>query len=136
MRVATGAVCEWLPQESIVFDGALGRLDTHFCLAGDASLIAADMLCLGRVGSGERFRHGQLALTTRVSVDGRPVWLERGRLDGGGRLLDSPVGLNGHPVSAALLVKGPAVDEGLRDACRELACEVGECGVTLLPDGL
>lgn len=136
LRVASGAVCEWLPQESIVFDGALGRLDTVFNLEGDATLIAADMLCLGRTGSGERFSRGQLALTTRLCVDGRPIWLERGRLVGGGPLLDSPVGLNGQPVIATLLVKGPGVDSGLRDACREIICETGESGVTLLPDGL
>lgn len=136
LSVASEAVCEWLPQENIVFDGAQGKLDTCFSLSGDATLIAADMLCLGRIGSGERFRHGRLTLATRISVDGRPIWLERGHLDGGGALLDSPVGLAGHPVSATMLVRGAGVDAALRDACREITSEAGEQGVTLLPEGL
>lgn len=134
--VARGAVCEWLPQETIVFDGAIGSVDSHFSLASGSALIAADMLCLGRTGCGESFSHGRFALRTSVSVDGRPIWLERGCLDGGGALLGSPVGLNGQPVSATMLASGPGVDEGLRDACREIVCQVGQSGVTLLPEGL
>jgi hypothetical protein len=48
--VADGAVCEWLPQESIVFDGALGALETEVALAGDAGFIGSEMLCFGRTG--------------------------------------------------------------------------------------
>ena len=136
VRVAGGAVCEWLPQESIVFDGAIGVLDNHIALEPGATLIAADMLCLGRTGSGERFSSGSMTLRNRITLEGRTLWLERGRLEGGGELLVSPVGLAGQPVVATLLVHAAGVDDALRNACREVGCEAGESGVTLLPNGL
>ena len=34
----------------------------------------------------------------QVRREGKLLWLERGRIDGGGRLLDSPAGLDGKPV--------------------------------------
>lgn len=133
IEVAAGAMCEWLPQESIVFDGARGRLSTEVVLAQGAAFIGAEMLCLGRTGSGERFRHGAVAMSTRVSGAGVPLWLERARIEGGGALLDSPAGLGGQPVVGSMLAIGAGVDEALRDACREVAAPLGTGAVTLLP---
>ncbi len=133
IELAAGALCEWLPQESIVYDGALGEQTLTVDLTGDACFIGSEMLCLGRTGSGERFTRGALALSTRISRDGRPLWLEAGRIDGGGALLDSPAGLAGQPVVGTLLAASPQVDEALRDACREIPPAAGEGGVTLLP---
>jgi urease accessory protein len=133
LHVADGAVCEWLPQESIVFDGAEGTLTTCVELASGASFIGAEMSCFGRTGSGERFTRGRFSTHTRISRNGRPLWLERGRVDGGGALLDSPVGLAGQPVTGTLWAIGPQVDEALRDACREIEPLAGEGAVTLLP---
>ncbi|MFN3987390.1 MAG: urease accessory protein UreD [Rhodocyclaceae bacterium] len=134
IAVAAGGVCEWLPQESIVFDGARGRMRTEIELAADARFVGLEMTCFGRTGAGERFAHGQLAMSTRVTVAGRPVWLERGLVAGGGAVLSSAVGLGGYPVAGTLLVHGPGVDDGLRDACREILPDAGEGAVTRLPD--
>lgn len=133
VAVAEGAVCEWLPQESIVYDGALGTLETVVELSGDAAFIGAEMLCFGRTGSGERFTHGSLTLATRIRRDGRPLWLERGCVEGGSPLLGSPVGLAGEPVVGTLLVASPRCDAALRDACREVVPAAGQGAVTLLP---
>ena len=133
IRVAEGGVCEFLPQESIVFDGALGTLATEVELVGSAVFIGAEMLCLGRTGAGERFTRGGLALRTRISRDGRPLWLERGVLEGGSALLDAAVGLDGAPVSATLLVAAPACDAGLLEAWRAIEPVAGRGAVTLLP---
>ena len=133
IRVAEGGVCEFLPQESIVFDGALGTLATEVELVGSAVFIGAEMLCLGRTGAGERFTRGGLALRTRISRDGRPLWLERGVLEGGSALLEAAVGLDGAPVSATLLVAAPACDAGLLEAWRAIEPVAGRGAVTLLP---
>lgn len=133
LRVGAGAVCEFLPQESIVFDAAQGELASDIVLAPGASFIGAEMLCFGRTGSGERFSRGAFAMRTRISVGERPVWLERGRVEGGSGLLDAGVGLAGQPVVGTLLAVGPGVDEGLRDACREIVPVCGNGAVTLLP---
>lgn len=131
LTVAAGAICEWLPQESIVFDGAIGGLSTEVDLAKGARFVGAEMLCFGRTGSGERFDRGAFTMHTALRVDGRPVWLERGTIVGNSPLLDSPVGLAGQPVTGTLLVVGPEVDEAMRDACRAIAPIAGEGAVTL-----
>ncbi|MBA4742409.1 MAG: urease accessory protein UreD [Azoarcus sp.] len=133
LRVANDGICEWLPQEAIIFDGAEATLTTYVELEAGACFIGAEMSCFGRTGSGERFTHGRYSSHTRIRIDGRPVWLERGRVDGGGALLDSPVGLAGQPVTGTLWIVGPQVDEALRDVCREIEPFAGEGAVTLLP---
>ena len=133
IAVATGAVCEWLPQESIVHEGALAGLATEVRLEGDACFIGSEMLCFGRTASGERFARGELAMRTRIERDGRPVWLERGVVHGGGGLLAAAPGLHGQPVSASLLIASPRCDEALRDAWRALSPAAGEGAVSLLP---
>jgi len=133
IAVDAGGVCEWLPQESLVFDGALGDLVTEVSLSGDACFVGAEMLCFGRTGSGERFTRGELAMRTRVVREGRPLWLERGRVGGGSALLTSDVGLQGEPVSGSLLVASPRVNTELLKAWRALAPTHGTGGVTLLP---
>lgn len=42
------AVCEWMPMETIVFDGAHGKLTTQVNLFGDAKFVGLDVFCLGR----------------------------------------------------------------------------------------
>lgn len=133
IEVADGGICEWLPQESIVFDGALGELATEVSLQGDACFIGAEMVCFGRTGSGERFNRGELAMRTRIERDGRPVWLERGVVEGGGALLGSKVGLQGFPVSGSLLVAWPGCDAALLEVWRGVEPVAGVGAVTLLP---
>jgi urease accessory protein len=116
-EVAGGALLEWLPQETIVFDGARATLESEVRLAGDARYLGWEILCLGRTGSGERFGKGEIRLDNRLYRDGRLAWLERGRIDGGGALLDSPAGLDSRPVCATLIASGADFDLA---ACRAI----------------
>ncbi|MEI8259445.1 MAG: urease accessory protein UreD, partial [Deltaproteobacteria bacterium] len=79
-EIAAGASLEWLPQESIVFDGARGLMESRIRLARGASFIGWEILCLGRRAAGERFAHGELGLRTRIEQEGRLVWAEQGRI--------------------------------------------------------
>lgn len=128
LRFEVAGALEWLPQETIVFDGALARLDTEVRLAGDARYLGWEILCLGRTGSGERFDRGEIRLSTKIYRDGKLLWLERGRIEGGGALLDSPAGLQGKPVCATLVAASPFPMIDLA-ACRE----VESLAVTRLP---
>ena len=134
LRVAAGGICEWLPQENIVFDRARARLDTRVELAADARYIGMEMTAFGRHGGGERFTAGHYAQSTRIRVAGRTVWREQGRIDGGGTLLHAPAGLAGQPVSGTLLALGPGLDAALLPACRALSPRRGDGALTLLPD--
>jgi urease accessory protein len=134
--VGADAVLEWLPQESIVFDAARADMQSRIELDAAARFIGMDILCLGRRASGEAFAHGALQLDTRVQRGGKPIWLERGRLDGGCGLQASAAGLAGFSVSGTLLVAAPRIEPGLLAACRAVPLlESGaQCGITLLPD--
>ncbi|HLE66329.1 MAG TPA: urease accessory protein UreD [Burkholderiales bacterium] len=128
-EVADGAALEWLPQETIVFDGAQAELSMQVGLAGSARFIGWEVLCLGRSGSGERFRRGVFRIATEIRHEGRLLWFERGRLEGGGELLESPAGLGGRTVCATLLAAGIDVGAEAVAACRKVKGAV----VTRLP---
>ncbi|MFY9317424.1 MAG: urease accessory protein UreD [Burkholderiales bacterium] len=133
LRFAVRGTLEWLPQETIVFDGALARTDCEVELAADASLIGWDIVCLGRTGSGERYARGSYRSSIRVRREGRLLWLERGRIDGGGRLMASPAGLGGRPVFGTLFASSSNLNQALLNGLRKAEPETGRGAVTVLP---
>jgi urease accessory protein len=133
LGVGEEAVLEWLPQEAIVFDGAIMRTQLEIELARSAAFIGWECLCLGRSAAGERFRTGTARFVTRLLRDGALLWQERAYLPGGGAVLDAVSGFAGKPVSGLLLACGPGIDHGLLARCRELAPTAGDYGVTMLP---
>ena len=124
---------EWLPQETIVFDGALAESSLEVDLAPGASLLGWEIVCLGRRGSGERFRRGSYRFCARLRRAGRPLWLERGRIDGGGALMTSPAGLAGSSVFGTLFCAFPGVKHELLNEIRQVRPEEGRGAATLLP---
>jgi urease accessory protein len=124
---------EWLPQESIVFDGALAQTEIEADLAAGAGLIGWDIVCLGRTGSGERYARGSYRTSIQVRREGKPLWLERGRIDGGGKLLESPAGLDGQPVFGTLFASFLNLNQELLNEMRKTGPATGRGAVTLLP---
>lgn len=122
--VAEGATLEWLPQESIVFNGARARMETRVVLAGDSNYIGWDILCLGRAAAGERFENGRFDILFRVERDKHPIWIERGGFDGADTMLASPAGWAGATVCGTLLctfLELPRQAATLLAACRKIA---------------
>lgn len=136
ITAAAGAMLEWLPQESIVFDGALARLHTRVQLATGARFIGIETLCLGRRASGERFTRGRLGLATEIWLDGQLLWLEQGQLDGGSPWLRAPAGLAGFTLCSTVLAAGRDIETQTLAACRQIAVPepTAQCGVTALPN--
>ena len=65
-RVADGGVLEWLPQGTIVFDGAHATTaDSRASSTGTASYLGWDVVCLGRTASSERFTQAAVAAAHR-----------------------------------------------------------------------
>lgn len=116
---------EWLPRETIVFDGALAELGCEVRLGAAARYIGWEIVCLGRTGAGERFSRGKLSLRTTVMKDEKPLWIERGEIEGGGALMRSALGLGGQPVFGTLIASN--VPASLAMECKQLAA------TTLLP---
>ncbi len=118
---------EWLPRETIVFDGALANLECRIELGNNANYFGWEVVCLGRTGSGERFAKGEIRIDTSIARDGKLLWLERGRIEGGGRLMASSAGLGGRSVFGTLTATLDGLDKDLLAKCRAHAA------VTLLP---
>lgn len=123
LRVDAGATLEWLPQETIVYAAAQAQLDTRITLQGDARLFYWDIIALGRPASGERFDAGHFQARLDITRDGELLWHERQRVIGDDGLLESPIGLDGQPVFATLIVSGE-IDAPLMERCRALGGQV------------
>jgi urease accessory protein len=118
LSAGAGAVVEWLPQETIFFDGADVRLGHEVELQEEARYLGMEILCFGRRAAGERFTRGRVRQRTRIRIGGRTVWWEQGGIEAGVAgarhgALDSPLGLAGHPVCATLLAVGPPAPAAL-----------------------
>jgi urease accessory protein len=134
LSAGAGAAIEWMPQESIFFDGARVELEHSVTLAADASYIGCEIVCLGRRASGENFDRGSIGQRTQIRRDGRLIWWEQGVLAGGDGRLASPLGLNGNSVCGTLIAVGKTVPAALLDAARaamnEAASADAACGLT------
>lgn len=100
------AVCEWLPQETIVFNGANGYLNTDIELSEDAKFIGWDIYCLGRTAGNKPFDSGRVVQTLKVTKAGVPLLIERQVVAGGGDELTQRYGFSGHSVSGTLVAYG------------------------------
>lgn len=85
--VGDGAQACWLPQETIVFNGA--RLDRQLeaDLSSSASLLAVEAVVLGRAAMGESVDCVSLRDRWRVRRDGRLVFADDTRLEGDARAI-------------------------------------------------
>lgn len=82
IKVEAGAVLDWLPQETIVFQGARLMRRTVAAVAPSASLLGCEMVVLGRGASGERFASGLLLDSWSVWRAGRLAWTDTLRVEG------------------------------------------------------
>lgn len=98
------AALEWLPQETIVFDGARAHGTTCVQLQGDARFIGWEITCLGRPASGEHFATGELRQDFLLYRGDRPLLLDRLRLQGDSAALQAPWGLQGAQAMGTLLM--------------------------------
>jgi len=131
LRVGAGAWAEWLPQETILFDGARFRRSLNIDLAAGARLLLGDLLVYGRTARGERWQQGRLHDRWDLRRDGRLVWTERQSLqDDIPAILDAPAGFDGAVAQGMILYAAPdaltdALAERLRGALAEPDVRVG-----------
>lgn len=83
LKVADEAILEWLPQETIVYQGARLSSTVSVELSDNAHFIGWEILALGRPASDEGFDSGEAILNWRIFRDGKPyiwkkcVWIRR-----------------------------------------------------------
>jgi len=126
LQVGPGARLDWLPQETILFDGAGLERALEVELADGATLLACEAVLFGRKASGETIRSGLLAERWRVRRGGRVVFADDLRFDWAANadLLARPAVLDGATAIATVLLIGPHPEAHL-DRVRAI---VGDCG--------
>ncbi|MEQ8753102.1 MAG: urease accessory protein UreD [Coleofasciculus sp. G1-WW12-02] len=133
IHVEAGACLEWLPQETIVFNGAVYQQQMTVELAPGASWLAWEITRFGRTARKERFLQGDWRSHSEIWQQGRPLWIDRQWLPGGEAVLDSPHGLAGQPIVGTLIWIGQPVSSEIVDNARNLwtaSQRQGEAGVT------
>lgn len=132
-RVGQGGALEWLPQEQIVFDGAIGCATTRFELAPDATVIAWDVVTLGRRAGDKPFTRGRFGARLEVARAGALVLSDRMLLDADDALRPSAIGWGGAEVLATFIASGPwrVPPAQLVAAAREVAVP-GRAGMSVL----
>ncbi|MFL9923800.1 urease accessory protein UreD [Herbaspirillum lusitanum] len=133
LEAGPGATLEWLPQETIFFDGADVRMQHEVTLAADAAYIGAEILCFGRTASGESFTGGRIGQCTSIRRGGKLLWFEQGAIDGGSGAMHSPLALSGQTICATLIAVGDGMDAALLARVREVGNSItGRSGATLM----
>lgn len=148
IAVGPGGRIDWLPRETILFDG--GRLQRRLeaDLAADARLTVLETLALGRAAMGETVRAGEYRDLWRIRREGRLVHAEAFRLEEGlmgedlGRAAAGPAALAGARAMATLVHAAPDAELRLAPARAALAetTAAGSAGVeaaaSLKPGGV
>jgi urease accessory protein len=131
LRVADGAMLEWLPQETLAFDGSRGEQLTEIDLAGGARCLGWEVLALGRPASRLPFVSGRIDQRFRLTRDSRPLWLERQPLDPDHPRFRGRWGQGGATVQATLWAVGLADEREAIEALRERLAGSARWAVTV-----
>lgn len=120
LRLGKGAVCAWLPQETILFDRARLERSLDIDMADDAALLAVEPLILGRKAMGETVKLGRLRDRWRIRRAGRLLHADDLRLDGDiDQLTRAAPLLAGFSCAASVVLVTPDAEDHL-DSVRDL----------------
>jgi len=141
LRVAAAASLEWLPQENIFYSGAHARVATRVHLEDGGLFLGWEISVLGRPAAAETFAAGACLHAFEIfrSQDGAPLWLERGRYDGGDDALTQAWGLAGRTAVGTLVCASVGRGATLAALLPELRAPLAHdacAAVTLLDDVL
>ncbi len=135
IKVNQGGCLEYLPQETIVFDGAIYRQDTEIELAKNTTFIGWEITRFGRSARGEKFLQGDWCNHTAIYREGKPLWIDRQWIPGCEEVFHSPHGLAGSAIAATLIYIGNPVSPEIVETARNLWKGEGETGATRLEHG-
>jgi urease accessory protein len=137
MQVDKGAYLEWLPQENIIFNGAIYTQNMRIELSENSHYLGWEINRFGRTARGEKFMQGSWRSHTEIWQNDQPLWIDRQGLQGGEDIINSPNGLAGKAIIANLVFVGANIDKDLVQKARNLWLgDPTEIGVTRLTSGL
>ncbi|MFT6448912.1 MAG: urease accessory protein [Oleispira sp.] len=133
LKIEEGAVLEWMPQETLVFDGAEGELITEIELHGKAQFMGWDIVCLGRPSSEDWFERGSIRQVISIQQDGQPLFIERNSISADGDIMRDKAGLAQQAVFGSFILTNeantiPELEEEQREVLEALAALTAETG--------
>jgi urease accessory protein len=139
IQVDAGACLEYLPQETILFNGAVYRQDLRVELATGSSFLGWEITRFGRSARGEKFVQGEMRSHIEIWQNDIPLWIDRQYIPGSAELFHSPHGLAGKPVVGSLVWVGSPVSQEIIKQARMLiinnSINHSDAGVTRLEYG-
>ncbi len=136
LAVEANAYLEYLPQETILFDGARLARRTHADLAPGGRLLSCEMLVFGRSAHDERLTRGSVYDGWQLRRDHKLVWTDALALDGDiGARLESPFAFAGAEAIATAVYAGDDA-AALLPFARKLAENGGSRGGATLVRGI
>jgi urease accessory protein len=120
LSLEAGAVLEYLPPETILFDGARLSRQTVVDLEPGGVFLGGDIVVFGRRARGERFASGFLREVWEVHCDGDLVWGDALHLDDDVALIiDDPACFDGAAAFATMILSPPGGEpRNLLDSAR------------------
>lgn len=114
LALEAGARIDWLPQETILFDGAALARRLEVDMAPDATLLAVEPVVFGRTAMGETVRRAAFADRWRIRRGGALLHAEALRLEGPvADILARPAVLGGGAAMATVLLVAPDAEARL-----------------------
>ena len=107
ISVKHNAVFEWLPQETMLFDGSNAHSETLIQLDQTASFIGWDMLVIGRQARDEKFQSGAYHSHFKLWRNQQLLVADTLSFKGNDRWLSSCLGMNNHAVMGSLWAVPP-----------------------------
>ncbi|MEN5279448.1 urease accessory protein UreD [Brucella sp. TWI432] len=124
INVGRGAVCEYLPQETILFGGSKVSVSTEVALKSDSVYLGWEIFSFGRPAAGEDFAAGRVRQRVTIMREGVPVYYERFDLAAGTALLHDTYAFAGRPIMGTMIYAGP-VNEDMAERVRAALGEAG-----------
>jgi urease accessory protein len=125
LTVRAGAHLDWLPQETILFEGGRLQRSLDVELEDGASLFALEAVLLGREAMGEAARNARLSDNWRIRRHGRLLHAEATRLSAAPLERDGLPLLDGKAAFATLLYVGADAERKLETARPLLGRDAG-----------
>jgi len=117
LTIEDGGWLEWLPQETILFDGARLWRITELDTSAGGRAMAGEILVFGRTASGETITRGLVRDAWTVRRAGRLVWADAMHMQGDvANPLASPACLNGAVATATTVYAGADAEANLKTA--------------------
>ena len=108
--VQEGACLEWLPQETILFDGARVHSGTKVHLGDRASYLGWEIVSFGRPACEEIFDTGRFKQSLEIWSGAEPLFIDRIILQDCAEVLNAAWGLRKMPVMGLMVVSNRDVD--------------------------